>query len=98
MGLTCGAVTGGMMVIGLKYGQATAADGEAKRRSYAVARQFAEEFAGRNGSITCRELLGADVNDPEQWRALRERGAFDSLCPRFVSSAVTLLEELLPET
>ncbi len=86
------------MVIGLKYGQDTAADKEARQRSYAVARQFALEFAERNGSITCRELLGADINDPEQWRVLRERGAFDSLCPRFVASAVNLLEELLPQS
>jgi C_GCAxxG_C_C family probable redox protein len=97
MGLTCGTVTAGMMVIGLKYGQVAATDKEAKQHTYTVARQFAQDFATRNGSITCSELLGAEISDPEQWRALRERGAFESLCPRFVSSAVSFLEELLAE-
>ncbi len=98
MGLTCGAVTGGMMVIGLKHGQAQAGDALAKQRSYALARQFAQEFAARHGSIACRDLLGADINDPDELRALQEQGAFDSVCPRLVAGAVRLLEELMPAT
>jgi C_GCAxxG_C_C family probable redox protein len=97
LGLTCGAVTGGMMVIGLKFGQATAGDQPAKERTYALGGRFAQEFAARHGSIACRDLLGADISDPEQRRALREQGVFDSLCPQFVSGAVLLLEELLPQ-
>src|SRR5512143_3975820 len=87
MGLTCGAVTGALMVIGLQFGQVTPDDPEAKQRAYALARQFAEQFAARHGSIACRDLLGGDINDPEQWRALREQGVFDTLCPQFVSYA-----------
>ncbi len=97
MGLTCGAVTGGLMVIGLNLGQMKAGDAEAKQRTYALARQFAGEFAARHGSIACRDLLGADIGDPAQARALREQGVLDTLCPPLVADAVRLLEELLAE-
>ncbi len=97
MGLTCGAVSGGLMVIGLRCGQATPGDAAAKQRTYALARQFAEAFAARHGSITCRDLLGADIGDPAQARALREQGVLDTLCPQLVAGAVGLLEELLAE-
>jgi C_GCAxxG_C_C family probable redox protein len=95
MGLTCGAATGGMMVIGLKFGQATPGDQAAKQQTYALGGRFAQEFAARHGSIACRDLLGADISDPEQRRALREQGVFDSVCPQLISGAVRLLEELL---
>ncbi len=97
MGLTCGAVTGGMMAIGLKLGQTTAGDDQAKQRTYALAREFAHRFTDCHGSITCRDLLGGDIGDPEQRRALQASGAFNSLCPRFISTAVQLLEELLSQ-
>jgi hypothetical protein len=87
-----------MMAIGLASGQTTAGDEQAKQRTYELAQEFAQRFAARHGSITCRDLLGADVGDPEQRRALREAGAFATLCPQFVSSAVCLFEELLPQT
>ncbi len=95
MGLTCGAVTGGLMVIGLKLGQMKAGDMEARQRTYALAQEFVHRFTACHGSISCRDLLGANISDPEQRRALQERGAFDTLCPQFVSRAVHILEELV---
>jgi len=36
----CGAVTGGLMVIGLKYGMSNLEDLDAKERTYEIAEQF----------------------------------------------------------
>jgi C_GCAxxG_C_C family probable redox protein len=50
-GNICGAVTGAMMVIGLKCGKATAGDDAAKERTYALVQEFITKFREKNGSI-----------------------------------------------
>lgn len=94
MGGVCGAVTGAFMAIGLKYSKVQ--DGENKKRDsgYALVRQFAEEFTARNGSIVCKELLGCDLSTPDGLAQARDTGLFSDVCPRFVRSAVDILEQM----
>ena len=94
-GQTCGAVTGALMVIGLKHGQTQREDKQAKEKTYALAREFLERFKARNDALLCRELLGYDINTPEGMQAIRDKGLFDSLCARLVANAVEILEELV---
>ena len=95
MGLTCGAVSGTLMVIGLRHGQTRAEDQQAKEKTYVLAREFVERFRSRNGSITCRELLGYDISTPEGIQLIREKGLFNSLCPKLVEDAIEIVEGLL---
>ncbi|MFA5367047.1 MAG: C-GCAxxG-C-C family protein [Dehalococcoidia bacterium] len=95
MGETCGAVTGAFMAIGLKYGRTRPDDDEAKRRTYALVREFVEKFRARNGSIICRELLGCDIGTPEGNRIAKNKELFSTVCPGFVRDAVNILEEIL---
>jgi C_GCAxxG_C_C family probable redox protein len=95
MGLTCGAVTGALMVIGLKHGRVRADDIAAKEKTYELTREFFRRFSERHGSITCRELLGADISTPEGRQRASESGLSSTLCPRLVTDAVTILEEIL---
>jgi C_GCAxxG_C_C family probable redox protein len=93
-GQTCGAVTGALMVIGLEHGQTRGEDKPAKEKTYALAREFLERFQVQNGATLCRELLGCDIGIPEGLQAARDKGLFDSLCPRLVASAVEILQEM----
>ena len=95
MGLTCGAMTGALMVIGAKHGRARAGDTAAKQKTYELSREFMRRFAERHGSIACRELLGVDISTPEGKEQASERGLFSTLCPRFVSDAAGILEQIL---
>jgi C_GCAxxG_C_C family probable redox protein len=97
LGLTCGAVTGALMAIGLKHGMVDPADRAAKERSAALGRRLAEAFTTRHGSITCRDLLGGDISQPDQHSLLRERGLFDTVCPRLVADAELLAAQILCE-
>lgn len=95
-GETCGAVSGALMVIGLRYGQPTAEDKGAKEKTYELAREFMNRFAARNnGCVKCRELLGRDVGSPEDRQAAREQGLFETLCPKFVRDAAEVVEQLI---
>lgn len=95
MGLTCGAVAGALMVIGLKYGRTRPEDDEAKEKTYRLVLEFHRRFQDLHGSTVCRELIGVDLGDPKGHKQAEERGVFTSLCPKFVADAVSILEKIL---
>jgi C_GCAxxG_C_C family probable redox protein len=89
---TCGAVTGAYLVIGLRYGQCSAHDSDAKEKTYQLVREFSERFTERNASTNCRELLGTDLINGDQETASRRVG---QVCPNAVRDAAEILEVLL---
>jgi C_GCAxxG_C_C family probable redox protein len=94
MAETCGAVTGAMMALGLRYG-GNSPNPETKERIYGKIREFADHFKARNGSLACRELLGCDISTPEGHEVAREKKLFASVCPECVRDAAEILEEML---
>lgn len=92
---TCGAVTGAIMVIGLKYGKVKVEDEPAKEKAYALARELAREFKARNGSIVCRELLGCDLGTPEGAKYAKDHKLHSAVCPKLVRDAAEIVERLL---
>ena len=95
LGEVCGAVTGALIVIGLKYGHTEAKDKEAKERTYDRAHDYGCRFRSLNGSLLCRDLLGCDLGTAEGMATAREKRYFTELCPRFVREAAEILEDVL---
>lgn len=94
--LTCGAVTGALMAIGLFYGRGANDPLTQKEVAYRKALEFIEEFKTRHGTTNCRELLkGLNMNDPDDHRKITEQNLFHTDCPRFVRDAVTIVEKML---
>lgn len=94
-GGTCGAVTGALMVIGLRHAKTRKDDDDSRERAYALGQELMDAFRERNGSLLCREILGADVGTPEGVAEVRKKDLFRTVCPKFVRDAGDLLEELL---
>jgi C_GCAxxG_C_C family probable redox protein len=93
---TCGAVTGALMVLGLKYGKALSDPEEKKQLTYSKTREFFDEFNKLNGTTNCRELLdNLDMTDPEDHKKIMELKLFDINCEKYVSDAVIITEKLL---
>jgi C_GCAxxG_C_C family probable redox protein len=86
----CGAVTGGLMAIGLAHGGSRANDEGTRERTYAASRAFLERFRREHGSNVCRELLGVDIGTPEGREAAAKEGLFRTRCPRYVRTAARL--------
>jgi len=95
MGRTCGAITGVVMVIGLKRGQASLADEESRQETHKLARKFIDKFTALHGSIECRELIGYDLSDAGEHELAKESGVFQNKCPIFVYDAARILEDVL---
>jgi len=95
MGKTCGAVTGALMVIGLKHGQVNLADEESSQRTYTLVKEFIDRFTALHGCIECKELIGYDLSDSGDLSLARESGVFENKCPSFVYDSACILEDVL---
>ncbi|MEJ2647107.1 MAG: C-GCAxxG-C-C family protein [Sedimentisphaerales bacterium] len=93
---TCGAVTGAVMVLGLKYGN-TDENKQAKELTYKKVVQFANKFSSLNGSVRCHDLLECDITTWEGVKIAREKGLFSSICPKLVQDVAEILEEMLED-
>lgn len=91
----CGAVTGALMVLGLKHGMFKDEDIEAKEKTYELCQEFAAKFKSKHGSIKCTELIGYNLSIPEDYEKAKEEDVFNEVCTKFVRDAVETLEALL---
>ena len=94
-GNICGAVTGAIMVIGLKCGKAAGGDDAAKERTYALVQEFITKFRAKNGSINCTELLGYNLSIPEEFAQARDNRLFVTKCTALVRDVADILEKIL---
>lgn len=91
----CGAVSGAVMAIGLKHGKCNPEDNDAKAKTYELVAEFSKRFKEKHGSLLCTELIGHDLTSPNGVKAAREAGVFQTVCPRLISDAISIAEEIL---
>jgi C_GCAxxG_C_C family probable redox protein len=92
---TCGAVTGALMALGLKYGKALNDSEEKKLETYSKTQEFFKRFAELNGSVNCKVLLeGLDMNNSDDHKIIMERKLFDINCEKYVVDAVKIVETI----
>ena len=95
MGRTCGAVTGAVMVIGLKHGQADANDEGSRQETHRLGKEFIDKFGALHGSVECKELIGYDLSNPAELEAASTDDAREKKCRGFVHDAARILEDVL---
>jgi C_GCAxxG_C_C family probable redox protein len=95
-GEVCGALTGGIIAIGIKYGRGEIDDKTATENTYAKTKELMEKFQERQGSFICKELLdGCDLTTEEGQLYFRENDMFNSVCKKCVGNVVQILENIL---
>lgn len=94
-GNICGAVSGAIMVIGLKYGKMETGDDAATEKTRALTRRFITEFSKKNGSVNCTELLGYDLSISDEYARARDEELFVTKCPLLVRDAADIVENIL---
>lgn len=80
---TCGAVSGAVLVAGLKNSTGDLLHPASKDSTYKLSKQIVDEFIRMNGSEVCKDLKGIETN-----RVLRS-------CPGCIEDAVTLVEQIV---
>jgi C_GCAxxG_C_C family probable redox protein len=88
----CGAVAGGIMILGLRRGRGPRDGRSVTEALYPMTREFMDAFAVRNGSYLCRDLLsGCDLTSEEGQHRFKEHGLLEKVCKQCVRSAAELL-------
>ncbi len=96
LGGTCGAVTGGVMVLGLSMCHDGCAAREERARLADPVSDFSAEFARRLGALDCPAVLGCDLRTDEGWAQAEEQQLFRTVCLRAVREAATILDGMVP--
>lgn len=91
----CGALSGGVLAIGLKHGRGTQGDRTQTDETYVKVRELFARFEAQHGATTCRALLGCDLRTAEGMQHAKEQGLFDSICKACIRTAVEAVEEIL---
>ncbi len=96
-GRICGAVSGAVLVLGLKYGFFKEEEiNSGKERVYGKVKEFLKKFEEVHGSIDCVDLLGGvNIGTEEGLKKAKEENLFGTICPKYVENACKILEEML---
>ena len=92
----CGAVTGGIMVIGAQYGRGENDDRKATEMAYAKVRDLMDRFSQIHGTYLCRELLnGCELTTEEGQKIFIENDYLNKVCKPCVKSVVEIVEGII---
>lgn len=92
----CGALTGGIIAIGLRQGRGQGQDKTLTEDAYHKVRELLARFEAVHGSCRCRDLLqGCDLNTPEGQQTFGRNDLLHNTCQHCVQTVVCTLEELL---
>ena len=89
-GEVCGACSGALMALGLKFG-------DHKPKANEVCERFLDEFKAENGSYICNDLLGCDISTQDGIAYAVENNLFNEFCPKMVESAAKITEKIIFE-
>jgi C_GCAxxG_C_C family probable redox protein len=85
-GEVCGAITGALMAIGMKYGSIKDCDLENKKLVGIKTLEYMNKFKEKYDSVLCRELLE---------NSNKQTGSAHAICPKLITDAVELTEEMI---
>ncbi len=83
MDATCGALSGAVMLAGIKNSDGDVDAPATKAATYALSKEIVKRFKEKTGSIVCRELKGVDT------------GKMLCSCPDCIRCGVEVVEEVL---
>ena len=95
-GFTCGALMGGVLVIGMKWGRDNLEDrGTAWHQTFPFVHKLFGMFREEFGSIDCRDIIGFDPMDSEKVKEFFKSGLHDKQCGEVAGKTARMVAEVL---
>lgn len=92
-GSVCGALTGGVMAIGVKYGS-NEPSAEKRLQCYELSQRLFKQFELQHGRPYCKELIHFDLSNPDEMEKARKANVFEEKCVDFVRTSIEILLDL----
>lgn len=94
----CGAISGGILVIGAKYGKSSSGNDKDEEITFNKTRELIDSFVQIHGTHRCIELLqNCDLSTEEGQKKREELNLRNKVCKKCISTVVNKLETLIPE-
>ena len=94
----CGAVTGGIIAIGAKYGRGENDDISTTDRTYIKTRELMNKFQAKHGTCNCLELLdGCNLMTENGQKYFKDNDLKNKVCKGCVGDVVQLLKQILAD-
>ncbi|MCE5324224.1 C-GCAxxG-C-C family protein [bacterium] len=97
-GEVCGALTGSIMALGLKFGRERGDDVETKSALYKKVQKFLDSFEKEFGSARCIDLTECDMRTSEGRQKAKELDLHGGLCRKFVEFAANEAARLIAQS
>lgn len=91
---TCGAVTGAIMVLGLKKGDSVNNNDELKAEAYGAVKELNRRFVAEYKTTRCRDLIGCDLNTQEGAAKFKDENIMETTCAECVKKAVEIVDSI----
>lgn len=94
----CGCITSAMIVFGMAFGLYDPQDKELEAYGNKMAGKFFGRFYEKmNGKVLCREILGADISNPDELAVIHQEGRIHKICPQIIKMSIEIIEDILRE-
>ncbi len=94
-GSVCGAVTGAILAINLKYGRRKSEEDNIKEKAFFKALEFYNKFEEKMGSAICYDIIKCDLTTEEGQKFFEENNIIEEKCFKCVETSVDILLDLI---
>jgi C_GCAxxG_C_C family probable redox protein len=92
-GLVCGAVSGGVMAIGIKQGRSS--ETESSSPANGLSLKLCQRFEERFGTTLCHDLTECDLTSEEGKKKFKDQRIKEEKCINYVGTTASILADLL---
>lgn len=90
----CGAISGGILAISLKYGRGENDDKQNQTTTYMKVRELMDHFEAKHGTVNCRNLLsGCDLSTAQGQQEFQSNCLIER-CYGYVDTVVSIIDEV----
>lgn len=94
-GSLCGAISGGIMALGLRFGRNDVK--RQKMKPYWFASDLLKRFEKEFGYLSCRELTKCDFTTEEGRRKYAEQNLWATKCRQYIESVTAMIFDIISE-
>ena len=93
-GTVCGALSGGVIALGLVFGRKDPVREEGKR-PYWFAQELFMQFKEEFGSVMCADITGCDISSDEGRKTYSERKLWETKCSQCIQEATGIVADII---
>jgi C_GCAxxG_C_C family probable redox protein len=92
-GMVCGAVSGAVIGLGIRFGRSTPGDTRSKR-PYWFSKELVKAFKDEYQNLECPKLLKLDLDKEEEYKLYSERKYWATRCREYIITAAGLAYDI----